>query len=295
MTAAPEVSILIVNWNAGPALAGCLTSIVRDPPTLPWEVIIVDNGSTDDSVDRARAVLPDAVVIANGDNRGLPAANNQAIVAARGEWLMICNPDVEFRSGAIDALVACMCRHPRAAFVVPALLHPDGSIHTSAGDLPTLGEALRGRQAQRRRPSEAPRGFWWDGWDHATERQIGRGHEAAYLVRRSSVTDIGLQDERFRLDWEGIDWGARATDRGWEIWFCPDAEVVHLGGVSIRQAQLRWIVWSHIGMYRYFAKRRSAWWRPVLAAAFGGRALVKATLASTGHADYERGQRGRRR
>ena len=283
------VSVLVVNWNSGGALAECLSSLDAIRPEVTWEVVIVDNGSDDASLARAEAVLPTARVIRNSSNRGLPAANNQAMVAGRGDLLLICNPDVVFKAGAVDSLVATMNRHPRAAFVVPRLLHADGSLQTSAGDLPTLVEALLGRQALRARGTG---GFWADGWGHDREQVIGRGHESAYLVRREAVADIGLQDERFILDWEGIDWTERARSRGWQVWFCPDAEVIHLGGVSIRQVPVRWIVSSHRGMYRYWAKRRPVWWRPLLGAAFGSRAMVKLALHRAGLATYERGHRG---
>jgi N-acetylglucosaminyl-diphospho-decaprenol L-rhamnosyltransferase len=191
-------------------------------------------------------------------------------------------------------MVTMLDRHPRAGIVIPRLRYPDGGLQTSAGDLPTLGEALRGRQLQRHGTmSGAPAGFWWDGWAHDEERVIGRGHEAAYVVRRSAADEVGPQDEGFRLDWEGIDWSARFRDAGWEIWLCPAAEVVHLGGSSIRQVPFRWVVSSHRGMYRYYAKRRPAYWRPVLAVAFGVRAAAKLAATASGVAMYERGHRGK--
>jgi N-acetylglucosaminyl-diphospho-decaprenol L-rhamnosyltransferase len=296
----PALSVIIVNWNSRDALAGCLASLASDPTPGGSELIVVDNGSVDGSVAWLRAHDRGVHLIANPDNRGLPAANNQGIAASRGETLLICNPDVVFRPGAVAAMVDVLQRHPRAAIVVPRLLYPDGALQTSAGDLPTLGDALRGRQAQRRRRPGAgvgglgvgaAAGFWWDGWPHDEERMIGRGHEAAYLVRRSAVAEVGLQDERFALDWEGIDWTARFRDAGWEVWLSPAAEVVHLGGASIRQVPFRWVVSSHRGMYRYFAKRRPVYWRPVLAAVVAARAAVKLAATAAGAAMYERGHR----
>jgi GT2 family glycosyltransferase len=286
----PELSVIIVNWNAGPALAGCLTSLAEHPPAVPYEVVVVDNGSTDGSARAAQAANPGLRLIGNSGNRGLPAANNQGIVAARGSTLLISNPDVVYGPGAVDALLDTLARHPRAAIVVPRLRYEDGSVQTSVGDLPTLGEALAGRQAQRRRdPSGPDAGFWWDGWAHDEERRVGRGHEAAYLVARQAVEEVGLQDERYFLDWEGVDWTERMTAAGWEVWFTPAAEVVHLGGVSIRQVPFRWIVRSHRGIYRYFATRHP-WWRPGLAPLVAARAAVK--LASALVSDvYERGHR----
>ncbi len=295
MTADVAVSVVIVNWNSCNALKGCLESLAAHPPPGPCEVIVVDNGSSDGSVAWLRGDDRGVHLIANPHNRGLPAANNQGIAASRGEVLLICNPDVVFRPGAIEALVDLLARRPRAGIAVPRLLFPDGALQTSAGDLPTLGGALKGRQAQRHRSSLGqPEGFWWDGWPHDEERVIGRGHEAAYVVRRSAMAEVGLQDEGFPLDWEGIDWTARFRDAGWEVWLCPAAEVVHLGGASIRQVPFRWVVSSHRGMYRYFAKRRPPYWRPVLALAIGARAAVKLAATAAGVAMYERGHRAQK-
>jgi GT2 family glycosyltransferase len=284
---APEVSVVIVNWNAGPALAGCLRSLFQHPPSVPVEVIVVDNASTDGSAEQAVADHPSIRLLANRENRGLAAANNQGIVAARGDAILLSNPDVVYTAGAVDALLAALRRHPRAAVVVPRLSYEDGSLHTSVGDLPTLREALAGRQAQRRAAGAG--GFWWDGWSHDEERQVGRGHEAAYLVARRAIEEVGLQDERYFLDWEGIDWTARLAAAGWEVWFTPTAEVIHLGGVSIRQVPFRWIVRSHRGIYRYFASRHP-WWRPWLAPLLVGRAGVKLAAAAVSDV-YERGHR----
>ena len=273
---APAVSIVIVNWNARRVLLDCLASIERHPPSVPWEAIVVDNGSTDGSVAAATGAAPSTRIVANDTNRGLAAANNQGISAARAEAIVISNPDVVFRPGAIDALLATADRHPRAAFVVARLLHADGSVQTGAGDLPTLADALLGRQVARRRATHGQtQGFWWDGWGHDEERPVGHGAEACYLVRGEALADIGLQDEGYVLDWEGLDWSARAWDAGWEIWFCPAAEVIHVGGASVRQVPARWVVQSHRGMYRYFRSRRSVVARPLLWTAFATRAAFK--------------------
>jgi GT2 family glycosyltransferase len=266
----------------------CVESVAANPPSAPWEVVVVDNASADGTVE-ALAGRTGVRVIANETNRGLSAANNQGMLAARGEVLVISNPDVEYTAGSIDALLGCLQRHPRAAFAFARLVHPDGTLQTSAGDLPSLGDALRGRQLVRRSATAGARtGFWWDGWAHDEECQIGHGLEASYAVRREALVEIGPQDERFPLDWEGIDWCERAHSAGWEVWFCPDAEVVHLGGVSIRQAELRWVIRSHRGIYRYFAKRTSPPARVALASVVGLRGAVKAAAVLAGARLYAR-------
>jgi GT2 family glycosyltransferase len=119
---------------------------------------------------------------------------------------------------------------------------------------------------------------------------VGHGQEACYLVRREAVVDAGAQDERFVLDWEGIDWSARIGQSGWEIWFCPSATIRHEGGASVRQARIRWVAGTHRGMYRYFAKRRPLVLRPFLLAAFAARGAAKALTLTVSPDQYERAQ-----
>lgn len=290
---APVISVVIVTWNSREVVARCLDSLRANPPSVPWETVVVDNASTDGTPESVTTNAPWARLIANRTNRGLPAANNQGISATTGDYVLIANPDIIVRPGAVDALRDLLDRRPRAMFSIPKLVHEDGTLQTSAGDLPSLAEALLGRQAQRKRRADS--GFWWDGWAHDEERSIGRGHESCYLVRRGAITDVGLQDEAFFLDWEGPDWTARARSHGWEVWFTPAAEVVHLGGASIRQVPYRWIINSHRGMYRYFAKRSPGWRRILIALLVGGRAALKsvaqAMSALTGSSMYRRGHR----
>jgi N-acetylglucosaminyl-diphospho-decaprenol L-rhamnosyltransferase len=283
---------VIVTWNSSDVILDCLESLKANPPSAPWEAIVVDNGSTDGTVELVGRSAPWVRVIANRTNRGLAAANNQGMLAARGDLLLISNPDVRFEPGAVETLVDVMVRRPRAAWVVPRLRYPDGAIQTSAGDLPTLMDALAGRQVQRRRYRDRPTaGAWWESWSHDTERRIGRGHECAYLVRRAAVEEVGLQDEEYRLDWEGVDWTARFRDAGWEIWFTPAAEAIHQGGASVRKAPVRWIIGSHRGMYRYFAARKPAALRPFLVAVIAARAAAKLAAVAVGVPMYERAHR----
>jgi N-acetylglucosaminyl-diphospho-decaprenol L-rhamnosyltransferase len=288
----PEVSVVIVSWNSGDDLLACLRSLEANPPSVAWEAIVVDNGSSDGSIARVREELPWARVIANRRNRGLAAANNQGLLASRAPVAVISNPDVLYGPGSVDALLDLLGRRERAAFAVARLRDLDGAVQTSAGDLPSIAEALLGQRASRARGGH-DQGMWWHGWSHDVERPIGRGAEACYAVRRQSVAEFGLQDERFVLDWEGVEWSARAREAGWEVWFCPRAVVTHAGGTSLGQAQSRWIVSTHLGMYRYFAPRISPGARPVLALAVLIRALAKLGAVTAGARLYDRAHRAR--
>lgn len=278
-----RLSVVIVTWNSSGVIGKSLASLVDVlPDAESTPVILIDNASSDDTIAKASAALPSVRLMANATNRGLAAANNQGLRATGSNFVLISNPDVEYRPGAVAAMLAVMDRHPEAGWVVPRLLHEDGSLQTSAGDLPSLTETLLGRQAARRRSSSSTSGFWWDGWAHDEERRIGRGHECAYLVRRAAIDAAGLQDERYFLDWEGVDWTDRFREAGWETWLAPEAEVVHHGGTSIRQVPVRSALLAHWGMFLYFSSRKPWYWTPPLAVAFLIRALAKIGLQAAG-------------
>lgn len=293
-SAGPLLSVVVVTWNSERVIGECIASLQEAATGIDWELTVVDNASSDGTRSVVRAMAPAARIIANGRNLGLAAANNQGIDASGGSTLLVCNPDVRFAPGAIRAMLDVLERHPRAGWVIPRLLYEDGSLQTSVGDLPTLAEAVLGRQHARRSSRGEPHGFWWDGWHHLDERRVGRGHEAAYLLRRSAVEAVGQQDERYVLDWEGNDWADRFQRHGWEIWLAPEALVVHLGGSSIRTVPYRWIASQHRGMYVYYSERRPRRDRPALAVVFSVRAALKMLAVTARLPMYQLAHRGRR-
>jgi GT2 family glycosyltransferase len=292
------ISVIIVNWNAGERLHACLASLADCVRSDAVEVIVVDNGSTDGSVALARRSTRELPVrwVENVDNRGLARAQNQGLLASVGDVIVLANPDVVFGPGSLSAFEAAFARHPRAGMLSGRVTFPDGSIQTTAGDLPTLREALAGRQRQWRRSKfGTPAGFCWDGWAHQVECRTGRAGDAVYAVRRAAVATVGLLDERFFLDWEAVDWSARMHDAGWEIWFCPDAQFTHYAGTSTgRAAAARWIIDTHRSMYQYFTNRFPMA-RPLFSVLFAFRAGAKLTLASLGVPLHERALRPRAR
>ena len=294
MTEPPQISVVMVSWNCRDEVLACLDSIQRHPPACPWEVVVVDNGSRDGTVEAVRESYPGVQVVANDNNRGLSFANNQGMAATTGDTIVFTNPDVLFHETTLDAVRDCFVRRPRAGLLALRLTWPDGVVQTSTGDLPLLGESLRGRQLQRALSDGSPTGYCWDGWPHDEERLTGRAGDACYAARRRAVLEVGAQDERFPLDWEAIDWSRRMRDAGWEIWFTPTAHVTHLGGASTSNAPAFRYVWqTHLGMAYYFAKAAPAGLRPAVHLIFRLRALAKWCLMAAGVPMWRLAHRGR--
>src|SRR5919106_1432206 len=109
---AAGLSVVIVTWNSRPVVLDCLDALAAHPPSVPWEVVVVDNASTDGTAEAVRGHAPSVRVIANASNRGLPAANNQGIRATTAPLVLIANPDTAVGPGALDALVDLLGRRP---------------------------------------------------------------------------------------------------------------------------------------------------------------------------------------
>ena len=133
----PLLSICIVNWNTRDLLLGALASIYDAPPNFGFEVIVVDNNSRDGSAGAVRERFPQAQLIANADNTGYAAGNNQAMERACAAYNLLLNPDVILPPGGLDKAVAFMEQHPDAGALGVRQVHPDGSLQKSARGFPT--------------------------------------------------------------------------------------------------------------------------------------------------------------
>jgi N-acetylglucosaminyl-diphospho-decaprenol L-rhamnosyltransferase len=229
------LSIIIVSFNARADLERCLDSLADHPPAVPHEVIVVDNGSTDGSLDAARR-RPGVQVIALGSNRGFAAANNAGIRASTGASLLLLNSDAIAPPGAIDRLLAALERHPEAAAAGPRLVDAHGRAELSFGRM--IGPVTEWRQQRLMRQHARA-----DATTVALIDQMTRQEQfpdwvsgACLLVRRADAEAVGLLDERFFMYTEDVDFCAALRARGRRILFTPDAELVHLRGRSAASA-----------------------------------------------------------
>lgn len=256
MSISPELSVCIVSWNTRELLDACLQSLRSIPDRITREVIVVDNASEDGTAEMVRTGYPDVTLIANESNLGYAAANNQAIAAARGELILLLNPDIVVLEGALDTLVGFLREHDEAAAVAPRLVLPDGSTQASCRSFPTpdvvLYEALGlSRVFPRSRRFGRYRMTWWD---YDDERPVAQPMASALLIRRSALEEVGAMDEQFPIFFNDVDLCKRLWDAGWEIWYTPRATMVHTGGASTSQVRRRMIDESHRSFLRFYEK-----------------------------------------
>ncbi len=278
-TPAGRVAVVVVNFESGPALAECLRTLVSESPA---EVVVVDNGSADGSVARARQEFPPVEVVVPGRNLGYGAAANRGAAATTAELILVCNPDLSVHPGALAALVAILDEQPEVAVTGPLIRTPSGDRYPSARRFPSLidaaGHAALGLFVPDNRFTRT-----YQRSDVATVDGVPQRVDwlsgACFLVRRSAFEAVGGFDEAYFMYAEDADLCWRLARAGWKATFVPTAEVVHTQGVSTDHHPYRMIVEHHRSLLRFAWRSTSGWRRlllPLVTVGIGGRAALAA-------------------
>jgi N-acetylglucosaminyl-diphospho-decaprenol L-rhamnosyltransferase len=246
-----DISVVIVSWNVRDLLRQCLRSILDAGYSI--EVIVVDNASADGSVEMVRAEFPAVHVIANAENRGFPAANNQGIAVARGRCVLLLNSDAEVVGDALATMVAFADEHPDVGVVGPQLLDPDGSVQSSRRRFPTLATAFfESTWLQPCAPRRLlERYYVCDQPDDAVQ-DVDWVQGAALMARREAIAQVGPMDAGYFMYSEELDWCRRFREAGWRVVYLPTAQVVHYGGKSSEQVLPARHIHFQTSKVRYF-------------------------------------------
>jgi len=259
-----KLSVIVVSWNVREDLVRCLDSVEKNPPDEQFEIIVVDNASTDGSVDAIRHSFPQVYVIANKDNRGFAAANNQGIEKSQGYYVLFLNPDTIVHPDSLNTLTKFMDSNQDVGACGPKLINTDGAVHASVGYVPTFRSVLYRMTFLRflgifRGHYEKLRTAIFDR-DKQTDVELLSG--AALMVRRATVEEVGLMDEKFFMYYEDADLCLRIKKAGWRIVFVPEAVITHVGGRSAVQisAEKRMFVYSSLAkfMRKHYGKFAAA-------------------------------------
>ena len=244
----PDVTVVVVTWNALPWLEQCLESV------RGHDVVVVDHGSTDGTLELVRERFP-GVRIVEQENKGMGGGNNAGMRVADGRYFFLLNSDAWVTGDGLEALVRFADAHPEAAVVGPKLLNTDGTLQRSARSEPTLWRLateylfLRKLAPRTRLLNPLYRGDF----AHDDVEEVDWLFGAALLVRSEAVDAVGLFDEDFFMFSEEVDWLTRFRHAGWKVLFFPDAEVVHVGGASHGGRMYAENLRGHL---RFFSKHR---------------------------------------
>jgi len=228
----PEIAIIIVNWNTKDLLRACLESIYKYPPHVDFEVIVVDNASTDGSPEMVKAEFPQVVLIQNEENVGFAKANNQAIRQSESNFVLLLNSDTEVLKGSIDELYGLMQETPKIGIAGPLIRNSGNQIEESCGNIQTPIAILATKLS---RISPALASFTRRLASHRTPKGlecVGWVTGACMLIRRTMLNDIGLFDESFFMYFEDSDLCYRASRAGWHVMVDESIEIFHHRGAS---------------------------------------------------------------
>ena len=256
-----DVTVSIVNWNTRDELRGCLKSVLSQDGSVKFEVIVVDNASSDGSAAVVSSEFAGRVtLIANDKNLGFGAAHNQAIDVSKGRYVFLLNPDCRLLEGdVLRRMVDFLDANPDVGMLGPKVVYPDGSLQYSARRFPTMfAAAFRHTILGKLFPKNRyVREYMMTDWAHDQVIDVDWLSGSALMVRRKTFERIGVLDEKFFMYCEDVDWCKRAHLGGWRVVYYPMTSISHRIGAASDQNAIAMIKQHHKSMLRYFLKYES--------------------------------------
>jgi N-acetylglucosaminyl-diphospho-decaprenol L-rhamnosyltransferase len=275
---------VVINYLGGPLLTDCVRSVRADTSAGPVELVVVDNGSTDGSIDALRAEFPDVRVVRAPGNVGYARAANLGIAATHAPVVAVLNVDLTLEPGTAEALVSRLEHEPALAALGPRVQNLDGSDYPSARKVPTIpvaiGHGLLGMWRPRNRFTRAYREL---DADPARPRSVDWVSGTAMWLRRDALDAVGGWDERYFMYVEDLDLCWRLRRAGWDVAYDPAGRVVHVQGAITRRVPYR-MIWEHHRSAWRFARRRFTGARAVVLPFVAVYLGLRAGLAMFEHA-----------
>ncbi|MFD2614071.1 glycosyltransferase family 2 protein [Paenibacillus gansuensis] len=252
-----KLSVIIVNYNTAELTVDCIASVLKSRMDSEYEIILVDNASSDGTVARVREQFPQVRVIVNEDNLGFAKANNIGIKVAQGEHILLLNSDTLVETNTLDYMAKFMDENPKVGAAGCKVLLPDGRLDKackrgfptpSASFYYAFGFAKLFPKVKRFNQYQL--GYLSPDEKYPVDCLVG----AFMMVRRETINQVGLLDEEFFMYGEDIDWCYRMKQAGWEIYYNPAVKILHLKGASSRKKPKKIIYEFHRAMILFHRK-----------------------------------------
>lgn len=223
------VSVIIVSYNTKTLTKNCICSLIENTKNLQFEIIVVDNGSVDGSLEQISKLqkkFKNIRLLKNRKNLGFAKANNQGIKIAKGDYILLLNSDTKVKKDALNKLVKCAQDKSDAGVVSPKLLNKDGSVQGSVFRFPTISKAIR---------------QYWLGGDGLLDKYCPKSKDAktvdavvmaCFLITPRAKKLVGNLDERYFMYFEDIEYCKKVHNSGLKVYYLPSAEVIHYHGKS---------------------------------------------------------------
>ena len=271
------LAVVVLGYNSGREILDCIASVRHQGPS---EIVVVDNASTDGSVEMVAQRFPDVRIVRNATNRGFAAAANQGVRETTAGYVLLINPDATASPGALEALASRLDAEPNAAAVGALVRNPDGSVQPTKRAFPSLAAAaMHALIGPLWSNNPGTRAYVLADAAFGAPRRVDWVSCTATVLRRSVFEAVGGFDESFFFFVEDVDLCRRLTRAGYEIWFEPEAEVVHIWGGAWTRRPIRFIWMHQANVFRYVRKHYRGGWvaaYPLIAAALFGRFVLLA-------------------
>lgn len=243
-----DLSICMLTWNGRALTLACLQSLIENTRAITYEIVLVDNGSTDGTIDEVRARFPQVKLIVNASNQSFPCASNQALRVAQGRYAILLNNDMLFESDALSQMVAFMDGHSDIGVLGCRLRYPNGAVqHSAHADIKWWDHLFASFFLHRIFPHSRLFGrincTYLDYDDNNLVVDVGFVVGAALMVRANDLEKVGLLDEQIFISSDDWEWCRRFAAHGYRIVYYTGAEIVHYHGM---------------GTYRYEGNDRDA-------------------------------------
>ena len=252
-----DVSIIVVSYNGRDFLQRCLSSIYERTQGLEFEVIVVDNASHDGTPEMVASEFPQARLVRRSSNAGFATAVNEGIRQARGEALLILNPDTELDANVLLPMLAYLRQHPDIGILAPKLLDADGSLQLSCRAFPGFTTALFNRYSLLTRllpGNPFSKRYLMTDFDHSATADVDWASAACWLMHRATYEQIGPLDEGYFWSIEDVDYCQRVHRGGLRVVYFPEVAIRHHIGSSAATLPNRTVLARHRGMWRYYVK-----------------------------------------
>lgn len=256
----PDLSIIIVSWNVKDKLRDNLQALFSSVGDIDFEVCVVDNASADGSAEMVVSEFPWVSLIANQDNLGFAKANNQAIAKAKGDFMLLLNPDMKAGPDTLLNMLDWMKRNPQAAVAGCHLVDEQGRTVKHVRRFPTVWDQLA---IVLKLPHLLPgvlEKYLREDFDYSQPAKVDSVRGGFFMLRRETIEQVGLLDERYFIWFEEVDYCLRVRNKGLEVWYAPAAECLDYVGQSFKQVK-RGTTQNYFqdSMLKYFKKWHPAW------------------------------------
>ncbi len=255
-----DVSIIVLNYNTCRLTMDCLRSVYDSVTNFFYEIILIDNNSRDDSVERISREFPGVMLIANSENVGFARANNQGMEVASGRYVLLLNSDTVVRKDTLETMISFMDNRPDLGASGCKVILPDGSLDKACKrGFPTPSASFYYAFGFSKLFPDKPRfngyqlGYLDPDQDYPVDCLVG----AFMLLRRKTIDQVGGLDEDFFMYGEDLDWCFRIKEAGWGIYYYPQTSIVHLKGGSARRRPFKIVYEFHRAMILFHRKHYS--------------------------------------